>query len=62
MAGPAADYRETGVRFPPLLLVDVGSVTHLARRLPCHGSEAGSIPVQTAVLFADLAVVVHAPA
>lgn len=63
MAGPAADYRETGVRFPPLLLVDVWSVTHLARRLPCHGSETGSIPVRTAVsLFADLAVVVHASA
>jgi hypothetical protein len=50
MAGPAADYRETGVRFPPLLFVDVWSVTHLARRLPGHGSEAGSIPAQTAVL------------
>ena len=23
MAGPAADYRETGVRFPPLLFVEV---------------------------------------
>ena len=62
MAGPAADYRETGVRFPPLLFVDVWSVTHLARRLPCHGSEAGSIPARTAVLLADLAVVVHASA
>ena len=63
MAGPAADYRETGVRFPPLLLVEVWSVTHLARRLPCRGSEAGSSPARTAVLlFADLAVVVHAPA
>lgn len=63
MAGPAADDRETGVRFPPLLFVDVWSVTHLARRLPCHGSETGSIPVRTAVLlFADLAVVVHASA
>ena len=35
---------------------------HLARQLPCHGSEAGSIPARTAVLFADLAVVVHASA
>ena len=44
-------------------MVDVWSVTHLARRLPCHGSETGSIPVRTAVLlFADLAVVVHASA
>ena len=38
-------------------------VMHLARQLPCHGSEAGSIPARTAVVeFADLAVVVHASA
>ncbi len=66
MAGPAADYRETGVRFPPLLLQTVclcWSVTHLVRRLPCHGSETGSTPVRTAEKqHADLAVVVQAAA
>jgi hypothetical protein len=47
VAGPAADYRVTRVRFLPLRFS--WSVTHLERRLACHVNETGSIPVRTAV-------------
>ena len=59
MAGPAAEARRG---FDSLRSYLSRFVMHLARQLPCHGSEAGSIPVRTAVVFADLAVVVQAAA
>lgn len=37
-------------------------VAPLVKRVACHAIETGSIPVRTAVEFADLAVVVQAAA